>query len=129
MTTTQLDLDTVKNIDAFVHSFYQKLLDDEVMSPLFLKHAAIDVTEHLPTISLYWQKMLWGDTQYNNHMMSMHRKIDAKHTFNEQHYQRWLDYFKQTASESYDGFYTNKALRIAEKVVANMMKHISSLPC
>lgn len=118
------DLDTPDQIDRFVHSFYNKLLKDDLMAPVFLKHANIDILAHLPTISLYWQKMLWGDRQYNNHMVNIHRAVHAKHPFEERHYQRWFEYFEQTASESFSGNFTDKALRIASKVIINMKKQM-----
>ena len=115
-----LDLDTPQNIDSFVASFYDKLLKDDIMAPIFLRDANIDVSAHLPTISLYWQKMLWGDRQYNTNMMKKHRAVNVKKRFKTIHYQRWLGYFEQTAKESFAGEYTEKALRIANAVIHNM---------
>ena len=90
------------------------------MAPVFLRDANIDVSAHLPTISLYWQKMLWGDRQYSTNMMKKHRAINVKSRFKTVHYQRWLGYFEQTAKESFSGEYTEKALRIARAVIHNM---------
>jgi len=115
-----LDLDTPQNIDSFVASFYEKLLKDDIMAPIFLSDANIDVSAHLPTISLYWQKMLWGDRQYDTNMMKKHRAVNVKKRFKTMHYQRWIGYFEQTAKESFAGEYTEKALRIANAVIHNM---------
>ena len=90
------------------------------MAPIFLRDANIDVSEHLPTISLYWQKMLWGDRQYSTNMMKKHRAINVKKHFKTIHYQRWIGYFEQTAKESFAGEYTEKALRIANAVIRSM---------
>jgi len=118
------DLDNPQNIDVFIASFYDKLLSDDVMAPLFLRDAGIVVATHLPTISLYWQKMLWGDKQYATNMMNKHRAVHAKTGFTADHYHRWLDYFEQTATGSFAGEYTDKALRIANAVIANMSKRM-----
>lgn len=118
------DLDSPQNIDIFVASFYEKLLSDDVMAPLFLRDAGIEVTTHLSTISLYWQKMLWGDKQYATNMMSKHRAIHAKSGFTVEHYDRWLGYFEQTVRGSFAGEYSDKALRIANAVIGNMAKRM-----
>lgn len=118
------DLDSAHNVDRFVDLFYARLLNDCVLAPVFLEDAQIDVRTHLPSISLYWQKMLWGDKQYNTNMMKKHRKINAHRPFSTAHYQRWLGYFEQTAKESFSGEYTDKALRIARNVIKNMEKHM-----
>ena len=115
-----IDLDTPQNIDFFVASFYDKLLKDDIMASVFLHDANIDVSAHLPTISLYWQKMLWGDRQYDTNMMKKHRVINGKKRFKTIHYQRWIGYFEQTVKESFAGEYTDKALRIARAVIHNM---------
>ena len=125
--TDMTDLDTPQNIDLFIHSFYNKLLKDELMAPLFLDHANIDITTHLSTISLYWQKMLWGDPQYNNHTMNIHRAIHRDHPFEAQHFRRWFFYFEQTATESFSGTFTEKALDIAQKIILNMKKSMLTI--
>ena len=121
---TKPDLDSPDHIDKFVHSFYDKLLSDELMAPVFLEHAKIDIRVHLPTISLYWQKMLWGDRQYNNHTMNKHRSVHANHPFEPRHFNRWFYYFELTASESFAGTFTDKAVGIAQKVIINMKKQM-----
>jgi len=72
------DLDCRDNIDAMVHGFYRRLLDDPVMAPMFLEVAAIDLQQHLPTICQYWYKMLLGESDYRRHMMAKHRSLDDK---------------------------------------------------
>ena len=94
------------------------------MAPVFLRDANIDVSVHLPTISLYWQKMLWGDRQYDTNMMKKHRVINSKNPLKTMHYRRWIDYFEQTAKESFSGEYTEKALRIANAVIHNMERRM-----
>ncbi len=94
------------------------------MAPVFLQDANIDVSAHLPRISLYWQKMLWGDRQYDTNMMKKHRVINVRSRFKTIHYQRWIAYFEQTAGESFAGEYTEKALRIANSVIHNMQSRM-----
>ncbi len=55
------DLDCRENIDAMVHGFYQRLLNDPLMAPVFLDVAGIDLNAHLPVICEYWYKMLLGE--------------------------------------------------------------------
>lgn len=121
------DLDNPQNIDVFVEFFYDKLLSDDLMAPLFLRDAQIEVSSHLATISLYWQKMLWGDKEYATNMMQKHRAIHAKTGFTVTHYQRWLGHFEQTAADNFSGEYTDKALRIANAVIGNMAKRMTAV--
>lgn len=122
MTTEKPDLDSAKNITLMVHLFYDALLDDELMAPLFLDVAAVDLETHLPTISLYWQKMLLGDKSYQNNTMAKHRTIHHQHTFTDAHFDTWLNHFLATLDQHFSGLYTEKAKRIAANVIKNMRK-------
>lgn len=116
------DLDSADNITLMVDRFYEALLNDELMAPLFLEVAKVDLADHLPTISQYWQKMLLGDKTYKNNTMAKHRAINKSQAFTKEHYQTWLDHFSNTAERHFSGPYTDKALNIARNVVTNMKK-------
>lgn len=107
-----------------VHRFYDALLDDELMAPLFLEVAAVDLKTHLPTISLYWQKMLLGDKAYRNNTMAKHRAVHAKAPFREEHFTTWLGYFLATVDTHFAGPYAEKAKNIAGNVIKNMRKQL-----
>ena len=116
------DLDSADNITLMVNHFYDALLDDDLMAPLFLDVAKVDLSTHLPIISLYWQKMLLGDKTYQNNTMAKHRTINKQQVFAEEHYLTWLDHFTATAQAHFAGPYTDKALNIANNVIKNMKK-------
>jgi len=114
------DLDSHQHIDQFIKLFYDKLLNDEIMAPVFLEDAKIDIRTHLPTISLYWQKMLLGDDQYRTHMMNKHRVVHKTNPFKEAHFIRWLTLFEEAIAANNSGPYTEKARKIAKNVIRNM---------
>lgn len=116
----QLDLDTPGNIDTFVALFYEKIVEDEKLSPIFLNHANFSIATHLPVVSLYWQKMLLGTKDYTNNTMKIHRDIQASQPFQEVHYERWLYHFNNTLTEKFNGVYCDRALSIAKNVIKNM---------
>ncbi|MCG8669379.1 MAG: group III truncated hemoglobin, partial [Pseudomonadales bacterium] len=101
------DLDNETAISQMVDLFYDQLLDDQTMAPLFLEVAKVDLRAHLPTISLYWQKMLLGDKRYHNNTMAKHRIINRRHPFTIEHYDLWLFYFINTSQTHFSGPYTD----------------------
>lgn len=118
------DLDSPEQITRMVHSFYDDLLADELMAPLFLEVAAVDLKTHLPTISLYWQKMLLGDKTYRNNTMAKHRDVHRKVPFREEHFTTWLNYFVANVDRNFAGPYAEKAKKIARNVIKNMRKQL-----
>ncbi len=72
------DLDSRENIEFFVDRFYERLLADEQLAPIFVDVAGIDLAVHLPHIKDYWCKLLLGDKRYQRHTMNIHRQLHGK---------------------------------------------------
>ena len=72
------DLDCRENIECFVDSFYQRLLADEQLAPIFVDVAQVDLAVHLPHIKDYWCKLLLAEKGYQRHTMNIHRQLHSK---------------------------------------------------
>lgn len=118
--TQKADLDNPQAIEQLVTAFYQRLLSDPQLSPIFLEVAAVDLSRHLPIICQYWQKLLLGDPSYQRHTMNIHRAIHAKQTLSQQDFQRWLSLFTTTVDRHFTGSKATRAKAIAGKIAANM---------
>ena len=128
MHSAQPDLDSRPRIELFVDLFYQRLLADEQLSPLFLDVARVDLEQHLPHIKDYWSKLLLGETGYRRHTMQIHRRLHDQRSLASTDFQRWLGHFCATLDAHYEGPYTEKARRIATAIAANMQKGLDQTP-
>ncbi|EED32612.1 conserved hypothetical protein [gamma proteobacterium NOR5-3] len=115
---------TPEQIDSFVDAFYERVLVDPVLAPLFLEVAQVDITEHLPRIKAYWRKMLLGESDYQRHMMRKHREVDARQPFADEHYERWLFLFEETLTKHPLGAQTERASELARRVAGNMRQNL-----
>ncbi len=123
MTTEKLpDLDSREHIEKFVELFYQRLLADEQLAPVFIDVAQIDLSEHLPRISDYWCKMLLGDPLYRRHTMNIHRQLHGKRALTPADFQRWLSCFTDTLDAHFSGPGAERARQLAMAIAANMQK-------
>jgi hemoglobin len=120
------DLDTPGAIDAFVDRFYERVLVDPLLAPIFLEVARIDPAAHLPRIKAYWRKMLLGDPSYRRHMMQLHRKVDARSPLRGTHYARWLALFESTLDDGFAGPGADRARMLARRVAGNMRRNLES---
>ncbi|TDG14892.1 group III truncated hemoglobin [Seongchinamella unica] len=118
------DLDCRQNVEQFVDQFYQRVLADEQLAPVFLDVAAIDLDEHLPHIKNYWCKLLLGQQGYRRHTMNIHRALHARRPLTQADFERWLSLFRATLDEHYSGPYAEKARRIATAIAANMEQNL-----
>ena len=122
MTTdeTRPDMDSRENIEFFVDRFYERLLADEQLAPIFVDVAAIDLAVHLPHIKDYWCKLLLGDKRYQRHTMNIHRQLHGKRPLQALDFQRWLAFFTATVDEHFMGERAERAKQVAASIAANM---------
>ena len=118
------DLDSKAHIAAFLQHFYNKLLTDPVLAPIFLDVAGIDLRVHLGHIQAYWEKLLLGTDDYQRHTMNIHRALHSKHALTDAEFDRWLDFYVSTVDEHFAGPYADKAKRVAGHIAANMKTRI-----
>ena len=119
------DLDSPENIAAFVEAFYDRLLADKHLAPIFVDVANIDIREHFPRIQAYWQKLLLGDSAYQRHTMNIHRQLHSKQALQPSDFEQWLDYFINTADAHFSGEKTERAKRVASSIAVNMAKALN----
>ncbi len=116
------DLDSRRHVEHFVDCFYERLLADPVLAPLFLQVAAIDLQVHLPHIKDYWCKLLLGDVTYRRHTMAIHRRLHARQPLTAGDFECWLSCFCLTIDEHFAGPQAERAKRLARAIAGNMRK-------
>jgi len=126
-TAQKPDLDSRQHIERFIDSFYQRLLADERLAPIFLDVAVIDLAVHLPHIKDYWCKLLLGEKGYRRHTMNIHRQLHGRQPLQPGDFQRWLALFNATLDEHFAGEGTERARRVATAIAANMEVSLASI--
>jgi hemoglobin len=114
------DMDSRENIEFFVDRFYERLLADEQLAPIFVDVAAVDLAVHLPHIKDYWCKLLLGEKRYQRHTMNIHRQLHGKRPLQAADFQRWLAFFTTTADAYCAGERAERAKQVAASIAANM---------
>jgi hemoglobin len=120
------DLDCRENIERFVDLFYQRMLADEQLAPIFVDVAEIDLAVHLPHIKDYWCKLLLGEQGYQRHTMNIHRQLHGKRPLQKDDFQRWLAFFIAAVDADFAGERAERAKQVAASIAANMEKSLPS---
>lgn len=118
-------MDSRQNIEFFVDRFYEALLADPQLAPIFVDVAEIDLAVHLPHIKDYWCKLLLGDRTYQRHTMNIHRQLHGKRPLKPEDFQRWLAFFIATLDAHFAGERAERAKRVAASIAANMEKSLA----
>ena len=118
------DMDSRANIERFVDLFYERMLADEILAPIFVDVAEIDLAVHLPHIKDYWCKLLLREQGYQRHTMNIHRQLHGKRALREEDFERWLAFFVTTVDANFQGPYAERARQVAASIAANMKKSL-----
>ena len=124
LTDAHPDLDSREKIEHFVDLFYQRMLSDEILAPIFVDVADIDLAVHLPHIKDYWCKLLLGEQSYRRHTMNTHRQLHGKRTLEASDFDRWLATFVSTVDDNFSGEKADRAKRVAASIAENMQKSL-----
>lgn len=114
------DLDSPERVRIFVEAFYDGMLQDAVLGPIFLDTAAIELDKHLPLIRAYWEKLLLGAREYRRHTMNIHRELADKRPLQRSDFERWLTFFVATMDQRFAGPHAERAKMLAGNIATNM---------
>ncbi len=114
------------HIEEMVRQFYEAVLKDDILAPIFNKSLGDDLNnakwhEHLNTLYKFWDLMMTGKRGYGGDPFPPHAFIGP---LNREHFTRWLELFKKTVNELFipeiaTKFYL-KADRLAEQFIDNL---------
>ena len=90
---------TKEDVIYLVDSFYEKVNQDELLSPIFNDFAKVDWESHMPTMYSFWSSILLGEESYSGRPFPKHLPLPIK----QKHFDRWLELFHQTVDENFKG--------------------------
>jgi hemoglobin len=83
-------------IHTLVHTFYGKVREDSFIGPIFARAIGVDWDPHLAKMCDFWSSVVLMSGRFKGNPMVAHMRIK---TIEPQHFERWLELFRQTAAE------------------------------
>lgn len=106
------DIRNIENIILLVDSFYKKVNNDPLLSPVFNDIAKVNWEEHLPIMHSFWSAVLFETTAYKGQPLASHINLPI----DSGHFQRWLQLFRQTVDEHFQGEKAEEAKERADTI-------------
>ena len=103
------DIQTMEDIQQLVDRFYDKVNQDELLSPVFNDVAQVNWTMHLPVMYSFWGSILLGAAHYNGQPFPKHMGLPVTG----EHFSRWMDLFLETIDENFEGPKAEEAIQRA----------------
>ncbi len=121
------DIESRADLDVFTRAFYNRLLADDAVSYIFTDVAKIDLEEHLPTITDFWELSIFHTGNYHNNPMHVHMQLNDKEPLTAHHFDVWLGHFNDTVDDMFKGANAEKIKTRALSIATIMKIKVSAL--
>ena len=120
-TTPQKEIETREDVSHLVHSFYDKIRQDEMLGPIF-NEAIQDWEPHLEKLTDFWEGNLFFfvKTKYHGDPKIAHNMLDEKlhNSLTMNHFGHWINLWLETIDEHFVGETAERAKMIARKMAS-----------
>lgn len=113
-------LETREDIELLVNSFYEKVVNDDMIGFFFKDVVKVDFEKHLPKMYSFWESILFGQMTYKGNPMGAHFPINEMEAMEQKDFDRWLQLWKQTIIENFSGENADMAITKSENIAKLM---------
>lgn len=114
------DIQTKEDIAFLMDEFYSTMLKDELIGYIFNDIAQLNLAEHLPSLTNFWENMLLQPNGYKKNVMDIHLKLNALEKLQPKHFERWLFLLNETVTQNFEGEKSERMLNSAKNIAAMM---------
>lgn len=97
------DIETRDDCERLVRAFYGRAMVDSIIGFLFTDVAKLDLVEHVPRITSFWETILLGAHSYGGGAFRPHIELNFKVPLKRGHFDRWLHLWSMTVDELFAG--------------------------
>lgn len=116
------DLESKEDIQLLVDQFYLKIQHNGQLGPIFNDIMKIHWDSHLPKMYDFWDSILFGSATYKGNPMAVHFPINQIVALEKPLFETWLQLWKQTVSENFEGNNADSAKTKADNI-AHLMAY------
>ncbi len=91
---------------------------------MFNDVARVDWSEHLPKLTAFWCRAMFGIPGYAGNPFRAHAEVHGQRAFTPAHFQRWLDLFEENLALGWQGPIADRVLRLARDVARVHSHHL-----
>ena len=124
-TLPRADIANRADVSDLIVAFYHRVFTDDLLGPIFIDVAKLDLDAHLPIMCDFWETVLFKTGTYNRNALKVHRALHQVSPLTAEHFGRWLKFWNQTVDEMYVGEKSElakvQAARIAWSISRRLM--------
>lgn len=109
------DIQTRADLERMLEAFYKKVFKDELIGHFFTEVVPLNLDEHLPLITDFWESIVFGMHTYQKNVLAIHQHIHQIAPIEKRHLDRWIEVFHKTVDEFFEG---RKATMMKKRAVS-----------
>lgn len=118
-----------EQIAALVDTFYTRVRQDETLGPVFERAIGDEWGPHLARMRAFWSSLLLASGRYRGNPMLKHLMLLPR--IGQQHFERWLNLWRQTAADllppSAAAVFVKRAEAIADRLLSSVDQYHDSI--
>jgi len=99
MVNQKTDIKGIDDIKIMVNEFYEKVREDELLSPIFNFRLSTHWEPHLEKMYSFWNAALFGVKEYHGNPFIKHATMQLE----QEHFERWINLFNETINKYFEG--------------------------
>jgi hemoglobin len=116
------DISTRSDIDHLVKTFYEKLLNNDLLKHIFESTIVNHFDTHIKTIADFWDSILLDGNVYRGNVTEKHIALDVLFPLNGEEFETWLSIWKSTVDELFEGEKAEMA-KFRAQSIADIMQY------
>ena len=96
-------IENFEDVQLLVRSFYNKVLEDEMLYPFFSYVKKHHWDKHLDVLDNFWNNILFYSGDYYGNPLEVHRTMNHFSRLESKNFDRWIKLFNETVDELFEG--------------------------
>lgn len=126
--TAPNDIASRADILELTTTFYQRAFADDLLGPVFIDIARMDLDAHLPVICDFWENILFRTGGYRGGAFAPHVMLHQQVPLDWPKFARWLEIWFGTVDDLFAGPYADIAKMHAQNVAIAFSQRLEMMP-
>lgn len=119
------DIQDGSDLTELLADFYGRTFTDDLLGPIFVDIAKMDLAAHLPIICDFWRTVLFHTGHYRRNALEPHALLHAKANLTSAHFERWVRLWHATVDDRHAGPKADLAKLQAIRIAYSMNRRIT----
>jgi hemoglobin len=116
------------DIAGLVSAFYRRAFTDDILGPIFIDIAQMDLPAHLPVMCDFWESVLLRAGLYHRNALRPHLDLNTQVELTPTHFARWLDLWTATVDDRHTGEKAELAKVQATRIAGSLTRRLRGQP-